>query len=28
MAYLRRIIHLEDGQITEDEKIENPKASA
>jgi putative ABC transport system ATP-binding protein len=28
MAYLRRIIHLEDGQITEDEKIENPKVSA
>ena len=28
MAYLRRIIHLDDGQITEDEKIENPKASA
>ena len=28
MAYLRRIIHLDDGQITEDEKIETPKASA
>ena len=28
MAYLRRIIHLDDGQITEDEKIKNPKASA
>ena len=28
MAYLRRIIHLDDGKITEDEKIENPKASA
>jgi len=27
MTYLRRIIHLDDGQITEDEKIENPKAS-
>ena len=27
MAYLRRIIHLDDGQITKDEKIENPKAS-
>jgi len=27
MAYLRRIIHLDDGQITEDEKIDNPKAS-
>jgi len=27
MAYLRRIIHLDDGEITEDEKIENPKAS-
>ena len=25
MAYLRRIIHLDDGQITEDEYIENPK---
>ena len=25
MAYLRRIIHLEDGEITEDEKISNPK---
>ena len=28
MAYLRRIILLDDGEITEDEKIENPKASA
>ena len=28
MAYLRRIIHLDDGQITEDEKIKNPKTSA
>ncbi len=28
MAYLRRIIHLDDGEITEDEKIENPKVSA
>ena len=28
MAYLRRIIHLDDGQITEDEKINNPKGSA
>ncbi len=28
MAYLRRIIHLNDGEIIEDEKIENPKASA
>ena len=27
MAYLRRIIHLDDGEITEDEKIEKPKAS-
>jgi len=27
MTYLRRIIHLDDGQITEDEKIKNPKAS-
>ena len=26
MAYLRRIIHLDDGQITEDEQIDNPKA--
>ena len=26
MAYLRRIIHLDDGQITEDEKIKNPSA--
>lgn len=25
MAYLRRIIHLDDGQITEDEQIANPK---
>ncbi|MCH7613771.1 MAG: ABC transporter ATP-binding protein [Candidatus Marinimicrobia bacterium] len=25
MAYLRRIIHLDDGQITEDEQIDNPK---
>ena len=28
MAYLRRIIHLDDGQIIKDEKIENPEASA
>ena len=28
MAYLRRIIHLDYGEITEDEKNENPKASA
>ena len=28
MAYLKRIIHLDDGQITEDEIIESPKASA
>ena len=28
MAYLRRIIHLDDGQITDDEKIDNPKAGA
>ncbi len=28
MAYLRRIIHLDDGQITEDEHIENPKGGA
>ena len=28
MAYLKRIIHLDVGQITEDEIIENPKASA
>ncbi len=28
MAYLRHIIHLDDGEIIEDEKIENPKASA
>ena len=28
MAYLRRIIHLNDGQIIKDEKIENPEASA
>jgi putative ABC transport system ATP-binding protein len=27
MAYLRRIIHLDDGEITEDEIIKNPKAS-
>ena len=27
MAYLRRIIHLNDGQITKDEKIDNPKSS-
>ena len=27
MAYLRRIIHLDDGQITEDKKNENLKAS-
>ena len=26
MAYLRRIIHLDDGQITEDEQIDNPKS--
>ena len=26
MAYLRRIIHLDDGKITEDENISNPKA--
>jgi putative ABC transport system ATP-binding protein len=26
MAYLRRIIHLDDGKITEDEIIDNPKA--
>ena len=26
MAYLRRIIHLDDGQIMEDEQIDNPKA--
>ena len=26
MAYLRRIIHLNDGEITEDEIIDNPKA--
>ena len=26
MAYLRRIIHLDDGQITEDEKIDHPKS--
>lgn len=25
MAYLRRIIHLEDGRIVQDEKIENPR---
>ena len=28
MAYLRRIIHLDDGQITNDENISNPKAGA
>ena len=28
MAYLRRIIHLDDGEITKDEKNENPKAGA
>ena len=28
MAYLRRIIHLDDGEITEDENISNPKAGA
>ena len=28
MAYLRRIIHLDDGQITHDENISNPKAGA
>ena len=28
MAYLRRIIHLDDGQITDDEKIDNPKSGA
>jgi len=26
MDYLRRIIHLDDGQITEDEKIDHPKS--
>ena len=26
MAYLRRIIHLDDGEITEDENTSNPKA--
>jgi len=26
MAYLRRIIHLDDGQITDDENISNPRA--
>jgi len=26
MAYLRRIIHLDDGEINEDETIDNPKA--
>jgi len=26
MAYLRRIIHLDDGQITEDKKNDNPQA--
>jgi len=28
MAYLRRIIHLDDGQITHDKNISNPKAGA
>jgi len=28
MAYLRRIIHLDDGQINEDEHIESPKGAA
>ena len=28
MAYLRRIIHLNDGQITKDEKIDDPKSAA
>ena len=28
MAYLRRIIHLDDGQIIDDENISNPKAGA
>jgi len=28
MAYLRRIIHLDDGQIIEDEHIEKPKGGA
>ena len=28
MAYLRRIIHLSDGQITKDEKIDDPKSAA
>ena len=28
MAYLRRIIHLDDGQITEEETIDNPQAGA
>ena len=27
MGYLRRIIHLEDGEIIKDEKIENPTYS-
>ncbi|HHZ80025.1 MAG TPA: lipoprotein-releasing system ATP-binding protein LolD, partial [Candidatus Marinimicrobia bacterium] len=26
MAYLRRIIYLDDGQITEDKKNDNPQA--
>ena len=26
MAYLRRIIHLEDGQIVKDEHFDNPKS--
>jgi putative ABC transport system ATP-binding protein len=28
MAYLRRIVHLEDGQIVKDEIIENPEMGA
>ena len=28
MAYLRRIIHLNDGKITKDEKIDDPKSAA
>jgi len=27
MAYLWRIIHLDDGQIIEDKKIDNPQVS-
>ena len=27
MGYLRRIIHLEDGKIINDEKISNPKSA-